>query len=237
MWHRPVHTAAQPSGLSPDLQATGPGFDPRVTTILVATRWPSSTSSIFREEEVELSSDWLQTRAWSAQWRGDHQDKKEQCHQHKKKKEHSHYQHYLLFLLFVLGSAKKSARIFVFILFHPKNTNQYLSEPCAYTSWHCAAYFRPFLNLMVMGFSLRGLLPLFPAFVSSHGSSNAKLECLTATAGPGQLPRTTVYLNRGWKHLLHPLLRKNWDAFRSSLWFLVFQLDLIHCCNHSSRSH
>ena len=89
MWHRPVHTAAQPSRLSPDLLATGPGFDPRLTTILVAT-WPSSTSSIFREEEVKLSSDWLQTQAWSAQWRGDHQDKEHCHHQHKKKKEHSH---------------------------------------------------------------------------------------------------------------------------------------------------
>ena len=52
------------------------------------------------------------------------------------------------------------------------------------------------LNLLVTGSvtQVSLLLPSFPAFVSSHGSSNAKLECLTATAGPGQLPRTTVYL-------------------------------------------
>ena len=37
--------------------------------------------------------------------------------------------------------------------------------------------------------------------------------------------------NRGWKHLLHPLLRKNWDAFSDFQWFqLVPILDLTHCC-------
>mmetsp|Transcript_43653 Transcript_43653/g.75503 ORF Transcript_43653/g.75503 Transcript_43653/m.75503 type:complete len:154 (-) Transcript_43653:245-706(-) len=69
--------------------AQGPGFDPHDNHPGWQDR-PSSTSSIFREEEVKLSSDWLQTQAWSAQWRGDHQDKKHCHHQHKKKKEHSH---------------------------------------------------------------------------------------------------------------------------------------------------
>lgn len=85
-WHRPVHTATQLNRLSTDLLATSPRVRSPLTTIFGL----SSTSSIFREEEVKLSSDWLQTQAWSAQWRGDHQDKKHCHHQHKKKKEHSH---------------------------------------------------------------------------------------------------------------------------------------------------
>ena len=37
VWHRPVHTAMQLSKQVSYLLCTGPGFDPRVTTILVAT--------------------------------------------------------------------------------------------------------------------------------------------------------------------------------------------------------
>jgi len=47
-WHRPVHTATQLNRLSTDLLATSPRVRSPLTTIFGL----SSTSSIFREEEV-----------------------------------------------------------------------------------------------------------------------------------------------------------------------------------------
>ena len=51
LWHRLVHTATQLSKQVPDLLATGPGFDPHWQPS-GWQHWPSSTSYIFREEEV-----------------------------------------------------------------------------------------------------------------------------------------------------------------------------------------
>ena len=50
-WHRPVHTAMQLSKQVSYLLCIGPGFDPHWQPSWLASR-PSSTSSIFREEEV-----------------------------------------------------------------------------------------------------------------------------------------------------------------------------------------
>ena len=51
------------------------------------------------------------------------------------------------------------------------------------------------------------LLPSFPDFVSSHGSSNAKLEGLTATAGLGHSRRRQHSMISPGKFLLH-----HWDS-------------------------
>ena len=44
--------------------------------------------------------------------------------------------------------------------------------------------------------------------------------------------------NRGWKHLLHPLLRKNWDAFSDFQWFQLVPIWILHtAASQSTRSH
>jgi len=96
------------------------------------------------------------------------------------------------------------------------------------------------LNLLVTGSvtQVSLLLPSFPAFVSSHGSSNAKLECLTATAGPGQLPRTTVYLTAAGSIFFILFFGRIGMRFRISNGFNLFPFWILHtAASQSTRSH
>jgi len=62
-----------------------------------------------------------------------------------------------------------------------------------------------------------------PCFRFSQGSSAAKARGTPASpAGSWSTPEDDSISDRGWKHLLHPLLQKNWDAFRISSGFNLF---------------
>mmetsp|Transcript_92827 Transcript_92827/g.212497 ORF Transcript_92827/g.212497 Transcript_92827/m.212497 type:complete len:105 (-) Transcript_92827:1448-1762(-) len=74
---------------------------------------------------------------------------------------------------------------------------------------------------MAMGFLMQKFSD--PCFRFSQGSSAAKARGTPASpAGLRSTPEDDGTSRRDWKHLLHPLLRKNWDVFRISSGFNLF---------------